>query len=186
MTASYSQAGIEIPPAVLTYINTERAKGCSDTDIRAEFHTTGWPSELIDVAFVRSGLSPLSTAKPGLAGPAQKAGRARHAAPELLTTMLQKVLTDNFLSAVFRGGFASIFLINGIIAWIHPQDFIQLLSSFPIAAMLGFIPQMIAFTGLHDIVLGVLILIGVWRRYVLAWAGLWLSLVTLIKLVSLI
>ncbi|HEX8226962.1 MAG TPA: hypothetical protein VF572_03780 [Candidatus Saccharimonadales bacterium] len=165
-----------IPQEVLTYIATERGRGLSDQAIRELFAAQQWPAEAVEEALSLAGGRP----------PAAAAARpSRRAARDRLIALQRRLMSDAALSGIFRGGFAFIFLINGVIAWIKPADFIHLLESFPVASMLGFIPQMVMFTGLHDVVLGLLILSGKWQKYVLAWAGLWLSLVTVIKLVSL-
>ncbi len=86
----------------------------------------------------------------------------------------------------YRIGFATIFLVNAIYAAIHPEDFVKLLENNIVASKIGFANQMVMFTAVNDLVLGILILTGWKKRLVNAWAGIWLILVAGLKLMNLV
>lgn len=87
----------------------------------------------------------------------------------------------------FRVGFASIFLINAIVAWVSPQDFAKLVADTPfIGAQLAAIPGVVVAIGANDFVLGLLVLGGRWRRVVYVWASLWFLAITLVKVFHLV
>ena len=91
------------------------------------------------------------------------------------------------LSLTFRLGFAGVFLINSLTAWLEPAAFSALLSHGPTALLtraVGLGP-LLTIIMVNDLVLGVLILTGRWKAHVLAWAGVWLLAVTVVKTVSL-
>ena len=86
----------------------------------------------------------------------------------------------------FRFGFASIFLMNAIYAIYEPSSFAGVLEENPIASSLGMTDVMVKTAITNDIILSVFI-IGGWRkRFVYAWAGIWLLLIAGLKLTNLI
>jgi hypothetical protein len=95
------------------------------------------------------------------------------------------------LEMVLIAGLAGVFIVNAIVAWLQPSDFTVLIERSvvgrQIPAMSGrWIAWVIA---VHDFIIGVVLLASMWivrwRPSVLAWAGAWLLLVTVVKLTAL-
>lgn len=86
---------------------------------------------------------------------------------------------------LFRFGFASVFMINALIAYVRPSDFLNLLHKSQIVNWLGEVNWMIPLITINDLALGLLILFAPksYRPYVYAWTGLWFLAITMIKLV---
>lgn len=105
--------------------------------------------------------------------------------PDPLENASKRFVPDSRYEIFFRIGFASIFLVNSVAAWMRPDDFYPLLSSFPAAQAVGRIDLLVLAASFNDLILGGLILSGIAKKYVFAWAGLWLTMVSTIKLVSL-
>jgi hypothetical protein len=95
------------------------------------------------------------------------------------------------LEAVLLAGLAGVFLVNALVAVLQPSDFTGLVDR----SLLGrWFP---AFAGswvvwanaINDLSLGLCLVAATWSRrarpYVLAWAGIWLFVVTVIKVTSL-
>jgi hypothetical protein len=89
------------------------------------------------------------------------------------------------LDLVFRLGFASVFLVNSLIAVIEPSGFIELMRHSLIARLIQDFRPLVGLIAINDFLIALLILCGYLRALVLAWSGLWLLAVTLIKLSSL-
>lgn len=87
---------------------------------------------------------------------------------------------------LFRLGFASIFFVNAVVAFVAPDSFLELVRDTPIATLLGSADMAVIIAGLNDFMLGVLIIVNKWPRYVHAWAGAWLLIVTLVKVAHLL
>ena len=95
------------------------------------------------------------------------------------------------LDAVLLGGLAGVFLVNALVAVLQPEDFTHLVArsafgrTFP--ALAG--GWMAALIGINDLLLGLSLGVAVRatrvRALVLAWAGVWLLAVTVIKVTSL-
>ncbi|HUS26348.1 MAG TPA: hypothetical protein VMY99_03305 [Nevskiaceae bacterium] len=88
------------------------------------------------------------------------------------------------LDMIFRVGFASIFLINTLVAWLSPNDFVHLLQNNPLVPVpsgisLTFLVHIAAF---NDLAIGIFVLMGRWKKWVYAWAGAWFLVVTLTKI----
>ena len=88
-------------------------------------------------------------------------------------------------------GLAGVFLVNAIVAVLDPSDFTGLVERSLVGRAIpvmrgGWIAWMIA---VHDLTIGVSLLATMWfiraRRFVLAWAGAWLLMVTLVKFTAL-
>jgi hypothetical protein len=88
---------------------------------------------------------------------------------------------------LFRFGFAGVFLINALIAWLQPQDFLGLMQKSLALNWLGGLDLLIPVIALNDLALGIVILIAPrhYRPYVYAWTGLWFLAITLVKLTAL-
>ena len=95
-----------------------------------------------------------------------------------------------WLDAALLGGMAGVFLVNALVALLQPGGFTGLVARSAMGraapAMSGtWVAVMI---GLNDLLLGLALGTSIrftkLRAYVLAWAGLWLLAVTVIKLSS--
>ena len=179
-----------VPPELRDYIKEERAKGVDQQLIVESLHSNGWEESTIAAAFSEidspDAASPDTTQTATQPGPGSSDQKQR---PKRLFTMRlgseDNVRGNDILSILFQLGFASIFLVNGIIALGKPSDFEGLLQAFPLAVSLGHIDWMITFAGVNDLMLGSLILLGKAREFVWVWAGLWLAMVSIIKLIYL-
>ena len=100
-------------------------------------------------------------------------------------------IDGQILEAALLAGLAGVFLVNALVAVLQPSDFTGLVDR----SLLGrWVP---AFGGswvvwaiaINDLSLGLCIIAATWSRrarpYVLAWAGIWLFVVTVIKVTSL-
>lgn len=179
-----------VPPELREYIKEERAKGVDEQAITETLHSNGWEEESIAAAFAELDAPAETATEPTLqttqTGEAEPETKRR--AKRLFTMKLgaeDNVRGNDILSILFQLGFASIFLVNGIIALGKPSDFQGLLQAFPLAVQLGHIDWMITFAGINDLMLGSLILLGKAREFVWVWAGLWLAMVSIIKLIYL-
>jgi hypothetical protein len=89
---------------------------------------------------------------------------------------------------VFLVGLAGVFLVNAVVAVVHPEDFTGLLSRSALArwAHLDRATWLVPLITVNDLLLGLAVLAVMWRArgrsLVLAWSGGWLLLVTLVKL----
>jgi uncharacterized membrane protein YphA (DoxX/SURF4 family) len=93
---------------------------------------------------------------------------------------------DDFLELAFRFGFSTVFLINAWTAVVDPGGFLKLIESNFVARTVGHYQLQLYVIAINDLILGILILIGFRRKLVLAWAGIWLLIVTFFKATSLI
>jgi DNA-binding transcriptional MerR regulator len=88
---------------------------------------------------------------------------------------------------LFRFGFAGVFLINALVAWLQPQDFLGLMQKSLAINWLGSLEWLIPVIALNDLAIGIVILAAPkrYRPYVYAWTGLWFLAITVIKLTAL-
>jgi hypothetical protein len=86
----------------------------------------------------------------------------------------------------FRFGFASVFLINSIIALIEPAGFIKLMQGSVLGQVIHNFTPFVWLIAANDALIAGLIVWGRWRALILAWSGLWLLIVTLIKFSDLV
>ncbi len=88
---------------------------------------------------------------------------------------------------LFRFGFAGVFLINALVAWLQPQDFLGLMQKSLVINWLGNLDPLIPVIAINDFALGIIILIAPknYRPYVYAWTGLWFLAITVVKLTAL-
>ncbi|HEY5550035.1 MAG TPA: hypothetical protein VIK37_02450 [Candidatus Saccharimonadales bacterium] len=93
---------------------------------------------------------------------------------------------DSLLEWVFRVGLASVFIINSITAIFQPGSFRGLLENNFVGAFLGHYQLLLYVIAVNDLFLGLLLLSGVKKKYVYAWAGIWLAIVSFFKLTALI
>jgi hypothetical protein len=106
------------------------------------------------------------------------------------TKSISRGVSDGFdarvLDLVFRFGFASVFLINSLIAVFEPAGFIKLMQGSVLGQLIHHFTPLVWIIALNDALIAGLIVWGRWRAWILAWSGLWLLIVTLIKLSDLL
>lgn len=90
------------------------------------------------------------------------------------------------LSWLFRIGFAGVFLVNAAIALLDPTSFIELMRSSFLETFVSNFTPLVWLIAANDLLLGTLLLWDRWSRYVRAWAGIWLLVVTLVKVSELL
>lgn len=88
---------------------------------------------------------------------------------------------------IFRFGFAGVFFINALVAWLQPEDFLNLMYKSLAVNWLGKLEWLIPIIAINDLALGITILVAPkrYRPYVYAWTGLWFLAITVIKLTAL-
>ncbi|MGL4609738.1 MAG: hypothetical protein ACRCYY_08655 [Trueperaceae bacterium] len=88
---------------------------------------------------------------------------------------------------LFRFGFAGVFFINALVAWIQPSDFLILMQRSLATNWLGDLEWMIPVIAVNDLLLGLAILAAPkrTRSYVYAWTGLWFLAITIVKFLAL-
>lgn len=94
------------------------------------------------------------------------------------------------LDAALLAGLAGVFLVNALVAFLQPSDFIGIversLLGRTVPALTG--DWMAWVIGVNDGAIGVCLVAAIWARrarsVVLAWAGLWLLAVTVVKMTS--
>lgn len=187
------------PTNLADYVRFQFAQGQNSSYVTAQLSAQNWTEQQISsvIASVQAEGQSQSQAQPQAdpqfqnqpqpATQLQSADRQQPAAA-VQSAMINHTETMPLQIAeiIFTVGFASIFIVNGIVAWLNPHDFIVLLTTFPIAAWIGHVELMVVLAGVNDVLLGLLILSRRWKPYVLAYAGAWLALVTLIKLFTLV
>ena len=98
----------------------------------------------------------------------------------------------HWLEIIFQLGLAGVFLANAVVAWVDPSSFVTLAKESGVGRWLrlGHAWWLAPVICVNDLVIGIAVLAGIWssrapKRLILAWAGLWLLAVTLLKLTSL-
>lgn len=94
-------------------------------------------------------------------------------------------LISQSLDLCFRIGMGLVFIINSVTAIMQPSSFRKLIESNFLAHAIGHTQIMLYIIAVNDALLGMLIVSGIKRKYIYAWAGLWLFIVTFIKFTSL-
>jgi hypothetical protein len=96
------------------------------------------------------------------------------------------------LEILFLAGLAGVFLVNAVVAAVQPSDFTALVGKSALATSLRIEPGdwVAPVIFVNDLILGLGLLSAIWARHtvrvvILAWAGLWFFLVTLVKLTAL-
>lgn len=105
--------------------------------------------------------------------------------------LYQRITNNRVMEVAFLLGISGVFLVNAAVAVVEPAGFVELVAHSPAAALLQtpagpMIPAAIA---LNDFLIGAAVLavlkLRALRGPVLAWAGAWLMLVTLLKIFAL-
>ncbi|HET9441900.1 MAG TPA: hypothetical protein VFO65_01185 [Acidimicrobiales bacterium] len=98
---------------------------------------------------------------------------------------------DRWLDRLFLVGLAGVFLVNGVVALVQPEDFTALVARSPLGRGLGLadLPVLAPLIALNDLALGLAVLAAIrltrMRTAILAWTGTWLFAITVIKLTAL-
>jgi len=156
-----------VTPDLVQYVEKRLERGMSFEEVRKVLEKRGWTRPDIEQALQEAS----STKTMELLG---------------FASAVRQNDTRTLLIWAFRIGFAGVFLVNSITALVDPSGFTRLMQN---SLMGGFIQDFTPFVRLiavNDFALGLLVLSGLWQKYVLAWSGLWLLAVTLIKLSTLI
>lgn len=158
-----------VTPDLISSIRRKMDRGSSPDQIRESLSLKGWDNADIERA-LRLALGPKGSVALSAMVPVQTLG----------------VEQGPLLAWLFRVGFAGVFLVNSIVAIVDPSGFVKLMQSSFMGAFIHDFQPFVGLIAVNDFTLGLLILSGRWQNYVLAWSGLWLLAVTLIKLSSLI
>ena len=119
-------------------------------------------------------------------GPSTPAGTG-----ELVAATTTTHRNERWFEIALLGGLAGVFIVNALVAWLQPSDFVDLVQRSTLSDLAPFeIGRWLAWAiGLNDIVLGVLLVRAIRHRsmrpLVLAWSGVWLLAVTVVKVTSL-
>ena len=119
-------------------------------------------------------------------GPSTPAGTG-----ELIAATTTTHRNERWFEIALLGGLAGVFIVNALVAWLQPSDFVDLVQRSTLSDLAPFeIGRWLAWAiGLNDIVLGVLLVRAIRHRsmrpLVLAWSGVWLLAVTVVKVTSL-
>ena len=102
------------------------------------------------------------------------------------------VAERHWLELIFFLGLAGVFLANALVGRLEPSGFTKLAQESRVGAwlQLGKASWLVPLICVNDLLVGVGLLVAIWsrgalRRLVLAWAGLWLLAVTVLKLTAL-
>lgn len=116
--------------------------------------------------------------------------------PAIMSRLRARARADPPTVAEFRGwrgllcrlGVASLFAVNGIVAFLFPEDFASLLVANPVGGLLpsGLVNLMVCAAGLNDLALAAAITVAGNRRAVWAWMALWLVLIAGVKATNLL
>jgi uncharacterized membrane protein len=105
----------------------------------------------------------------------------------LVTNVRQQEQQAPWAMRLFRIGFAGVFFINALIAYMQPDDFLKLLEKSLATNWFTRLDLLIPMITLNDFAIAVVILATPkrYRPYVYAWTGLWFLAITVIKLLAL-
>ena len=98
---------------------------------------------------------------------------------------------ERWFEVALLGGLAGVFIVNALVAWLQPSDFVGLVERSMLWDLAPFdTGRWLAWAiGLNDLVLGLLLVRAIRHRRirppVLAWSGVWLLAVTVVKVTSL-
>lgn len=94
----------------------------------------------------------------------------------------------NLSKWTFRLGVASLLIVNGVYAFVRPEDFSSILEANFIGQHIpeNIVSGMVFFAGVNDIALGLLLISGKFRLIAYIWLGLWFATIAGVKLTNLI
>jgi hypothetical protein len=124
--------------------------------------------------------------------PPYRAG-APWAPPAADTARPRNPAHHRWLEILFVAGLAGVFLVNAAVAVMSPSDFTDLIDKSSLAGTFHLTGStwIAGAIFVHDVVVGLAVLATIWipqrgvRLAILAWAGLWLLLVAVVKLTAL-
>ena len=109
----------------------------------------------------------------------------------VIVPQARRFRVEQWFDVALHVGLAGVFIVNALIAWLQPNDFVDLVRHSALAGLFPVEPgRWLAWAiCVNDIVLGILLVAtiraGRNRAVVLAWSGVWLLSVTVIKMTSL-
>ena len=118
-------------------------------------------------------------------------GRPRPPEPASSSLQRRPRRNERWFEVALLGGLAGVFIVNALVAWLQPSDFVDLVKRSTLSELAPFdTGRWVAWViGLNDLVLGVLLVRTIRHRSirppVLAWSGVWLLAVTVVKVTSL-
>ncbi len=93
------------------------------------------------------------------------------------------------LELVFLVGLGGVFLVNSMVAVVEPAGFVELVAASPMGVIVGEGAWIAPVIAVNDFLIGTAVIatyrLRALRAPVLAWAGMWLLLVTVLKLTTL-
>jgi hypothetical protein len=93
-----------------------------------------------------------------------------------------------WLELVFLLGLGSVFLVNAAVALVEPAGFIELVAASPMGAVMGDGAWIAPLIAVNDLLIGSAVIAAhrfpILRAPVLAWAGVWLLIVTVLKITT--
>ncbi len=153
---------------LVRYVQQKLERGSSPEKIRQALESQGWPKSDVYEAM------------------------QKFMAPDIRDTLLdlepqapKPFLSQPTLAWIFRIGLAGVFLVNSVVALVDPISFVKLMQGSLIGHFIHSFAPFTALIAINDGLLGLLILSGRWQSYVLAWSGIWLLAVTVVKLTAL-
>jgi hypothetical protein len=89
--------------------------------------------------------------------------------------------TNQILHYLPRLGLGLIFLSNSLGAWYDTSSYMDLLRTSFFGRVFEDLRPWVGFIKYNDLLTGVLLLVGAWPKYVMAWAGLWMVAVAVVR-----
>lgn len=134
-------------------------RGLSQTAVTRKLESKGWATQAIQIAWEQVRTSGATS----------------------------KYLEQKWFLRIFRFGFAGVFFINALVAWLQPEDFLGLMQKSLAMNWLGSLEWLIPVIALNDLAIAIVILAAPkrYRPYVYAWVGIWFLAITVIKLTAL-
>ncbi|MCX7784293.1 MAG: hypothetical protein N2318_11710 [Meiothermus sp.] len=151
-------------PDLVRYVERSLERGRGYEEIQQALRINGWKPQDIEQAL----------------------RLATRPSPAVMVATFSQQSHQAMLGWLFRVGFAGVFLVNSLVAVVDPGGFIKLMQGSLMRIFIHDFTPLVWLIAANDLVLGLLILSGRWQNYVLAWSGLWLLAVTLIKISSLL
>ena len=123
------------------------------------------------------------------ASDATPAGERARATVSTLDATAARGLNPALLELVFLIGLGSVFLVNSAAAVVEPAGFIELVAASPMGVIVGEGAWIAPVIAVNDFLIGTAVIaayrLRALRAPVLAWAGMWLLMVTVLKLATL-
>jgi hypothetical protein len=105
-----------------------------------------------------------------------------------LTARIAWKINGSLLDVVFLLGLGGVFLSNAVVAIVEPEGFRTLVTASPFGGLFGDGSWIAPIVTINDLLIGVAVIaahrVHGLRTPVLAWAGIWLLIVTLMKLTT--